>query len=217
MGVPAAFLDSIQKGFSRTEPRTGFAAPDPEVLAAIERVPRDRFVPDEFASSAWDDRALSIGYGATISQPFIVALMTDLLAVEPGHTVLEVGTGSGYQAAVLAKLARRVCSIEIVPELGQAAARRLQRLGHANVETRIGDGYYGWPACGPFDGIVVIAAASQVPPPLIEQLKPGGRMVIPVGGPFVTQQLVLVQKRADGRVSTRQLLPVRFVPLTGQR
>ena len=190
---------------------------DPRVLAAMGNVPRHLYVPDPRRGSAYADRPLPIGYGQTISQPFIVALMTDLLEVEPGHTVLEVGTGSGYQAAVLARLTRRVCSIEIVPELGHAAARRLQRLGHGNVATRIGDGYYGWPACGPFDGIVVTAAASQVPPPLIEQLKPGGRMVIPVGGPFVTQQLVLVQKRADGRVTTRQLLPVRFVPLTRRR
>ncbi len=195
----------------------GRGALDARVLAAMGNIARHLYVPERRRGSAYADRPLPIGYGQTISQPFIVALMTDLLQLEPEHTVLEVGTGSGYQAAVLAKLTRRVCTIEIVPELGQAAARRLQRLGHANVETRIGDGYYGWPACGPFDGIVVTAAASQVPPPLIEQLKPGGRMVIPVGGPFVTQQLVLVQKRADGRVTTRQLLPVRFVPLTRRR
>ncbi len=195
----------------------GRGALDPRVLAAMGNVPRHLYVPERRRGSAYADRPLPIGYGQTISQPFIVALMTDLLEVEPEHMVLEVGTGSGYQAAVLAKLARRVCTIEIVPELGRAVARRLEQLGHVNVATRIGDGYYGWPDCGPFDGIVVTAAASQVPPPLIEQLKPGGRMVIPVGGPFVTQQLVLVQKRADGRVTTRQLLPVRFVPLTRRR
>jgi protein-L-isoaspartate(D-aspartate) O-methyltransferase len=138
--------------------------------------------------------------------------MTDLLATEPDHVVLEVGTGSGYQAAVLAHLVKRVCTIEIIPELGQSAAAVLKRLGYDNVETRIGDGYYGWEDCGPFDGIVVTAAAGHIPPSLLRQLKPGGRMVIPVGGAFFTQQLTLVEKRADGRIYTRQLLPVVFVP-----
>ncbi len=190
---------------------------DPRVLEAMGNIRRHEFVPQHLRDRAYVNRPLPIGYGQTISQPLIVALMTDLLAVEPGHTVLEVGTGSGYQAAVLAHLVRRVCTIEIVPELGRAAAERLQRLGYANVETRIGDGYYGWPSCGPFDAIVVTAAAGQVPPPLIEQLKPGGRMVIPVGGPFAIQHLVLVRKQADGTVTTRQLLPVRFVPFTRRR
>ncbi|MFQ5953961.1 MAG: protein-L-isoaspartate(D-aspartate) O-methyltransferase [Kiloniellales bacterium] len=190
---------------------------DARVLEVMGNIRRHEFVPKRLRNRAYADRPLPIGYGQTISQPFIVALMTDLLAVEPGHTVLEIGTGSGYQAAVLARLSSRVCSIEIVPELGRSAAKRLERLGYGNVETRIGDGYYGWPSCGPFDGIVVTAAAGHVPPPLIEQLKPGGRMVIPVGGPFTTQQLVLVHKQADGRVTTRQLLPVRFVPLTRGR
>ena len=148
-----------------------------------------------------------------MSQPFIVALMTDLLAPRPDHVVLEIGTGSGYQAAVLSPLVEHVCSIEIIPELGESAAAILERLGYDNVETRIGDGYYGWEDCGPFDGIVVTAAASHVPPPLVRQLKPGGRMVIPVGGAFVTQQLTLVEKEAGGRVHTRQILPVAFVPL----
>jgi protein-L-isoaspartate(D-aspartate) O-methyltransferase len=130
--------------------------------------------------------------------------------------VLEVGTGSGYQAAVLSRLVKHVCSIEIIPELGKSAAMALKQLGHDNVETRIGDGYYGWEDCGPFDGIAVTAAADHVPPPLIRQLKPGGRMVIPVGGPFVAQQLTLVEKGADGRVHTRQVLPVAFVPLVRQ-
>lgn len=162
---------------------------------------------------AYADRPLPIGYGQTISQPFIVALMTDLAAPEADHVVLEVGTGSGYQAAVLAHLVRRVCTIEIIPELGASAAATLKRLKYRNVETRIGDGYRGWPDCGPFDSIVVTAAADHVPPPLLRQLKPGGRLIIPVGGVFTTQQLILAQKRADGRVTTRQLLPVRFVPL----
>jgi protein-L-isoaspartate(D-aspartate) O-methyltransferase len=185
-----------------------------KVLAVMGQVPRHRFVPDELRDLAYADRPLPIGHGQTISQPFIVALMTDLLDPALGDRVLEVGTGSGYQAAVLAPLVERVCTIEIIPALGATAAERLGRPETANVRTRVGDGYYGWPDCGPFDGIVVTAAASHVPPPLIEQLKPGGRMVIPVGGPFAVQQLLLVYKTTDGAVGTRQLLPVRFVPFT---
>jgi len=184
------------------------------VLEVMGLTPRHLFVPERLRGEAYDDRPLPIGYGQTISQPFIVALMTDLLGVGPEDVVLEVGTGSGYQAAVLAQLVRRVCSIEIIPELAGRAGRRMEDLGYANVETRIGDGYYGWPECGPYDGIVVTAAASQVPPPLVGQLKPGGRMVIPVGGPFTTQWLMLVDKLDDGRIKTRQLLPVAFVPFT---
>jgi protein-L-isoaspartate(D-aspartate) O-methyltransferase len=176
-------------------------------------VPRHEFVPDSLRSSAYDDRPLPIGYGQTISQPFIVALMTDLLAVTPQSVVLEIGTGSGYQAAVLAQLAERVYTIEIIPELARSAAGRLARLGYRNVRTRTGDGYYGWSAAAPFDGIMVTAAASQIPPPLIRQLKPGGRMVIPLGAPFALQQLVLVEKQPDGGTRTRQLIPVEFVPL----
>ena len=152
----------------------------------------------------------------TISQPYIVAVMTDLLSVRPGDRVLEIGTGSGYQAAVLAELVKEVYTIEIVAPLGEAARERLKRLGYGNVEVRLGDGYYGWEERAPFDAIVVTAAASHVPPPLLRQLKSGGRMVIPVGTPFLTQQLVLVEKGRDGAVRTRQL-PVRFVPLVGDR
>jgi protein-L-isoaspartate(D-aspartate) O-methyltransferase len=190
---------------------------DAAVLEVMRQVPRHAFVPERARDRAYADRPLPIGYGQTISQPFIVALMTHLLAVEPGDAVLEIGTGSGYQAAVLSPMAGRVCTIEIIPELGRSAAERLQRLGFDKVRTRVGDGYYGWEECGPFDGIMVTAAAGHVPPPLIRQLKPGGRMVIPVGGPFVTQQLVLVEKAGDGQLTTRQLIPVRFVPLTRQR
>lgn len=197
--------------------RTSFAldrkALDRRVLEVMRRTPRHLFVPEAVRDKAYANRPLPIGHGQTISQPFIVALMTHLLEAEPDDVVLEVGTGSGYQAAVLAPLVRLVCTIEIIPELGRSAAQRLERLGYANVRTRIGDGYYGWEDCAPFDGIVVTAAASHVPPPLIEQLKPEGRMVIPVGGPFVMEHLVLVTKRADGRITTRQLLPVAFVPL----
>jgi protein-L-isoaspartate(D-aspartate) O-methyltransferase len=185
------------------------------VLAAMGRVPRHEFVPERLRGKAYADRPLPIGYGQTISQPYIVALMTDLLQPEAGQVALELGTGSGYQAAVLAALGIEVHSMEIVPELGRAAARRLERLGYGNARVKLGDGYYGWPEKGPFDVIVVTAAAGHVPPPLLEQLKPGGRMVIPLGEPFRVQQLVLVTKDADGTLRTRQLLPVRFVPLTG--
>ena len=187
----------------------------PEILKVVGDVPRHEFVPDRVRGDAYADRPLPIGYGQTVSQPFIVALMTDLLRVRPGDVVLEVGTGSGYQAAVLGHLARRVYTIEIVPALADSAAARLQRLGYGNVATRSGDGYYGWEEAEPFDGIIVTAAASQIPPPLIRQLKPGRRMVIPLGAPFALQHLVLVERNADdGRVTTKQLLPVSFVPLT---
>jgi len=189
---------------------------DGRVMAALARVPRHEFVPDSQKRYAYENRPLPIGYGQTISQPYIVALMTDLAGVGPQARALEVGTGSGYQAAVLAELAQRVYSIEIIPELAAEAEQRLRRLGYDRVETRQGDGYYGWGEAAPFDLILVTAAASHVPPPLIRQLKPGGRMVIPVGGRFQVQQLVLVEKTMDGEVRTRQILPVRFVPLTGE-
>jgi protein-L-isoaspartate(D-aspartate) O-methyltransferase len=187
---------------------------DPAVLRVMGTVPRHEFVPEEMRRLAYEDMPVPIGYGQTISQPFIVALMTDLLDLKPGASVLEIGTGSGYQAAVLSPLAERVFTIEIVPELGASARAVLQRLGYSNVETRVADGYYGWPEAAPFDGIVVTAAASQIPPPLIEQLKPGGRMVIPIGGAFAAQHLMLVEKLPDGGITTRQLLPVAFVPFT---
>lgn len=190
---------------------------DPRVLAVLARVPRHEFVPLLLRSAAYDNRPLPIGHGQTISQPYIVAVMTDLLKVGSGDKVLEIGTGSGYQAAVLADLGARVWSIEIVEPLAEDAMKRLRRLGYAGVATKIGDGYYGWPEHGPFDAIVVTAAASHVPPPLVSQLKPGGRMVIPVGAAFQTQHLMLLEKRADGTVTSRQMMPVRFVPLTGDQ
>jgi protein-L-isoaspartate(D-aspartate) O-methyltransferase len=186
---------------------------DPKVLAVMDKVPRHEFVSASLEDDAYDDRPLPIGHGQTISQPFIVALMTDMLGVGPDDVVLEVGTGSGYQAAVLAHLVRDVHTIEIIPELAERADERLERLGYG-IETYTGDGYYGVPDAAPFAAIVVTAAANQVPPPLIRQLRPGGRMVIPVGGGFALQHLMLVEKAADGRVRTRQTLPVRFVPLT---
>jgi protein-L-isoaspartate(D-aspartate) O-methyltransferase len=187
---------------------------DPKVLAVMNQVPRHEFVSGWYENQAYEDRPLPIGQGQTISQPFIVALMTDLLGVGPDAVVLEVGTGSGYQAAVLAHLVRDVHTIEIIPELAEAAGERLARLGYDNIRIYTGDGYYGVPDPAPYDGIVVTAAAHQVPSPLIQQLKPGGIMVIPVGGGFALQHLMLVEKDADGRVRTRQTLPVRFVPLT---
>ncbi len=185
---------------------------DPQVLAAMRRVPRESFVPPDQAASAYDDRPLPIGYGQTISQPFIVALMTNLLRPAPGQTILEVGTGSGYQAAILAELVGAVHSIEIVAPLADAAERRLRALGYANVTVHRGDGYYGVPPAAPFDGIIVTAAAAGIPPPLLDQLRPGGRMVIPVGGAFALQHLVLVGKLPGGQIRTRQTLPVHFVP-----
>lgn len=209
-------VDEIAALARETGAETGRPAIDVRVVAAMATVPRHRFVPAEQEPAAYANRPLPIGYGQTISQPYIVALMTDLMRVEPQHVALEIGTGSGYQAAILAELAQTVCTIEIVEPLAVAAERRLREQGYARVRTRVGDGYYGWEECGPFDAIVVTAAASHVPPSLIHQLKPGGRMVIPVGAAFLTQYLLLVEKRADGTIVTRQILPVRFVPLTGK-
>jgi protein-L-isoaspartate(D-aspartate) O-methyltransferase len=194
---------------------TGQARLDPRVLDALDKVPRHRFVPDAVRDEAYANRPLPIGYGQTISQPYIVALMTDLLHLKQGDRVLEIGTGSGYQAAVLAELTPDVYSMEIIEPLSRRAAATLKREGYGGVRLRLGDGYNGWPEAAPFDAIIVTAAASHIPPPLIRQLKPGGRMVIPVGTQFLTQQLLLVRKRADDGVTTRQILPVRFVPLTG--
>ncbi len=184
------------------------------VMAAMGKVPRHRFVPFLQQIFAYDNRPLPIGEGQTISQPYIVALMTDLLDPKAGDTVLEVGTGSGYQAAVLAELVAKVYTIEIVEPLGKQAKRLLGELGYRNVEVRIGDGYGGWPEAAPFDSIIVTAAPAEVPRPLIDQLKPGGRMVIPVGGSSDVQQLLLLEKRPDGTATTKRTLPVRFVPLT---
>ena len=194
---------------------TGGSAFSPAVIKAMEKVERHRFVPAGVVSLAYLNRPLPIGHGQTISQPYIVALMTDLMKVKAGDKVLEIGTGSGYQAAILAELAGSVYSIEIIEALGKEAGERLRRLGYRNVKTKVGDGYYGWPEAAPFDAVMVTAVVSHVPPPLIKQLKPGGRMVIPIGTHFLTQFLMLVEKRRDGSISSRQILPVRFVPLTG--
>jgi protein-L-isoaspartate(D-aspartate) O-methyltransferase len=207
----------IEADVMRTSARLGKEALATRVLEAMRLVPRHVFVSPHLRRLAYANRPLAIGYGQTISQPYIVAVMTDLLSVDRHAVVLEIGTGSGYQAAILAELVQHVYTIEIIPELAEAARERLQRLGYTNIETRVGDGYYGWEEHAPFDAIIVTAAASHIPPPLLEQLKPGGRMVIPVGSPFLTQQLMVVDKEATGAVKTRQVLPVAFVPLMGKR
>lgn len=211
----AGLIEEIRRDVLATSLETGRVELDDRVMAAMRDVPRHDFVPAENRRYAYRNRPLPIGYGQTISQPYIVALMSDLLEVKPGDRVLEVGTGSGYQAAVLAAMKTKVFTVEIIPELGREVAERLDRLGYDEIETRVGDGYYGWEDHAPFDGIIVTAAATHIPPPLVQQLKPGGRMVIPVGGAFRVQQLTVVEKSEDGEVTTRQLLPVAFVPLTG--
>ncbi len=188
---------------------------DSRVLGAMARVPRHLFVPRIHRFRAYKNVPLPIGHGQTISQPYVVALMTDLLELKRGDKVLEVGTGSGYQAAILAELTDEVYTIEIIEKLAESAAAVLKQQNYKNIHTRVGDGYYGWPGAAPFDAIVVTAAADHIPPPLVRQLKPGGRMVIPVGSRFMVQQLVLLTKDLKGGTSLRQILPVRFVPLTG--
>ncbi len=186
---------------------------DPRVLEAMQSVPRHLFVPQRRRSRSYDDRPLPIGSGQTISQPYIVALMTELLDLDENDTVLEVGTGSGYQAAVLAEIVKKVFTIEIKEELGLEAGKRLKDMGYGNVEVYIGDGYDGLPDKAPFDGIIVTAAAGDIPGPLIKQLRPGGRLVIPVGRPYSTQNLLLVTKEEDGRIQKQTIIPVIFVPL----
>lgn len=210
----AALVKAIEADVAATSSHIGADRLDPAVMKAMGAVKRHRFVPEKFIDRAYDNHPLPIGYGQTISQPYIVALMTNLLALKPGDRVLEVGTGSGYQAAVLAEMGMTVYSIEIIRPLAETAKQRLVAEGYDRVEVTIGDGYFGWEKNGPFDGIIVTAAAGHIPPPLLSQLKNGGRMVVPVGGQFSVQQLVLVAKGDDGGVSTRQILPVRFVPLT---
>ncbi len=180
-------------------------------IEAMRAVRRHIFVPEAQKRNAYHDGPLPIGYGQTISQPYIVAFMTEIVQPEPHHRVLEIGAGSGYQAAVLAEIVDEVYTIEIIPELGETAAARLRGLGYNNAEVKIADGYYGWEEHAPFDAIVVTAAAEHIPPPLVDQLKDGGKMVIPVGSPFFVQQLMLVEKKGED-ITTRNLMPVRFVP-----
>lgn len=199
--------------------RSGWAregVKDKHVLEAMRRVLRHEFVPASRRDEAYADRPLPIGHGQTISQPYIVAYMTEMLKLEPDFKVLEIGTGSGYQAAVLAEIVKQVYTIEIIEPLAERATQTLKEQGYENVTVKHGDGYFGWPEHAPFDAIIVTAAASHIPPPLVEQLKPGGRMAIPVGPPLQTQNLILVEKLEDGTIRRKSVMPVRFVPLTRQ-
>ena len=205
-------LASITLETGTDEARKAF---DARALAAMQKVPRHLFIPPDQVAYAYENRPLPIGYGQTISQPYIVALMTAMMRIDPGASVLEIGTGSGYQAAILAELGARVYTIEIIEPLAREATERLRNGRYDRVTVKVGDGYYGWEEHAPFDAIIVTAAANHVPPPLVKQLKPGGRMIVPVGAPFLTQYLTLVEKNRDGTITTRQTLPVRFVPLTG--
>ena len=210
----AAMIETI-----RAYARSGAGLLEPQrisesILEAMGQTERHRFIPGASCSVAYADRPVSIGQKQTISQPVIIALMTHFADVKFDHTVLEVGTGSGYQAAILAQLVRKVCTVEIIPPLAEAAAKLLRDLGYDNVSVKVGDGYQGWPECGPFDAIVVTAALEHVPPPLIEQLKPGGRLVMPLGNAYATQQLTVVEKVAAGETKTRSFMLVHFVPFT---
>ncbi|HEY0144093.1 MAG TPA: protein-L-isoaspartate(D-aspartate) O-methyltransferase [Thermoanaerobaculia bacterium] len=207
-------VNEVANDIRMTSRETGRTALAPKVVNALRTIPRHLFVPENLRGSAYLNRPLPIGHGQTISQPYIVALMTELLRVDGDDVVLEVGTGSGYQAAVLSPLVKQVYTVEVIAPLARQATARLQSLGYKNITTRHADGYNGWKEAGPFDAIIVTAAATHIPPPLIQQLKPGGRMIIPVGGPFATQSLMLVEKTARGKVRTRSVLPVSFVPLT---
>jgi protein-L-isoaspartate(D-aspartate) O-methyltransferase len=210
-------LREIEAEIRETGAYTGRMTLAKEVVDAMAKVPREEFVSPAHAPLAYENRPLPIGHGQTISQPYVVALMTELLELAPEHRVLEVGTGSGYQAAILATLARRVHTIERVDALADEARSRLKRLGYDTVEVHNGDGYEGLVEHAPFDAIIVTAAAKEIPPPLVEQLKPGGRMVIPVGGRFSVQNLVLVEKDESGGIKATSVLPVAFVPLKHRR
>lgn len=209
-------LRTIESECVFTRGLTGISSFQSCVYEAMAATPREDFVPDNMKAYAYDNTPLPIGNGQTISQPYIVALMTDLLRTSRNHIILEIGTGSGYQAAILARLVKKVFTLEIVPELASLAADRLKRLGHKNIEVRAGDGYNGLPDFAPYDGIIVTAAAGHIPPPLVEQLKPGGRLVIPVGHTHIPQELLLLEKDQAGSTHTRNILSVSFVPLTGK-
>ncbi len=208
-------LEAIRDSVRESADYTGRATLSNRVMAAMAAVPREEFVLPAYRRRAYDNTPLPIAAGQTISQPLIVALMTDLLDPQPDDVILEVGTGSGYQAAVLSHLVRHVYSVEIIGELADTAATVLKRLGYSNVSVRAGDGYAGWPEHAPFDGIIVTAAADEIPPPLLQQLKPGGKLVLPVGTEYGYQELLLVEVDESGQPRERSVLPVRFVPLTG--
>jgi protein-L-isoaspartate(D-aspartate) O-methyltransferase len=206
-------LRTIEREARLTASLTGRPVFDPRVMEALEQVPRDSFVPPDMIDHAFDNGPLPIGQGQTISQPYIVALMSDLLDTESTHTILEIGTGSGYQAAILAQLVQRVYSLEIIPSLAAQASELFSRLGYDNIEVKTGDGHTGWPEHAPYDGIIVTAAATHLPQALTDQLKPGGRLVIPVGLPYMSQELLLVEKDLTGKMRTRDILGVVFVPM----
>ena len=212
-----ALWDRVDAQIAYFSGELGFDRLSPTVSQALRNVPRHLFIPASRRDEAYENRPVPIGHGQTISQPLIVAAMTELLGVDAGDRVLEIGTGSGYQAAVLDALGVEVYSIEIIPQLAERARQTLDGLGHGRVETRTADGYFGWSDVGPFDAIIVTAASDHIPPPLIQQIKPGGRMLIPVGTRYAAQKLVLVAREPDGRVHTRELITVTFVPLTGDR
>jgi protein-L-isoaspartate(D-aspartate) O-methyltransferase len=209
-------LDEIESEYKYTRSMTGKSSIDPKIKETLLAVPRDKFVPNNYIDSAFYNEPLPIGHGQTISQPYIVALMTDLLELESNDVVLEIGTGSGYQTAILSQLCKQVYTIEYVPELADIAKSHFEKLDYKNIECKSGNGYDGWPEHAPYDAIIVTAAATQIPRPLIEQLKPGGRMVIPVGQPYMHQELMLVEKNEDGKLGSRDILGVAFVPFQGE-
>jgi protein-L-isoaspartate(D-aspartate) O-methyltransferase len=210
-------LDDIEREVRYTRKMIGRNALDPKVMSAMENVPRNEFVSSSYGDAAFDNGPLPIGHGQTISQPYIVALMTDLLELDADDVVLEIGTGSGYQTAILSQLCKQVYTIEYVPALADIARTRLEKLGYDNITSMTGNGYDGWPEHAPYDGIIVTAAATHIPKPLIEQLKPGGKLVIPVGRPHLYQELTVVEKDENGEIDIREVLGVAFVPLQGER
>lgn len=208
-------LSDIREEFVYFQNILGKKSISDKVMSALAKVPREKFVPDTWRRLAFANGPVSIGEGQTISQPFIVAIMTELLEPEAEDVMLEVGTGSGYQAAVLAELVAHVYSIEIIPALAQSAQQRLCELGYENISIKQDNGYAGWPEYAPYDGVIVTAAAPHIPPPLLEQLKPGARLIMPVGYPYDFQELIMVEKDHDGTIDMRSIMGVSFVPLTG--
>ena len=210
-------MNDIEMEVKLTRNYIGKNALDARVMAAMKQVPRHEFIPSEFHYRAYDNGPAPIGSGQTISQPYIVALMSDLLNTKPDDSILEIGTGSGYQAAILSRMVQQVYSVEIIESLAAKVHKRLNKLGYNNINLRTGDGYYGWPEHAPFDGIIVTAATPDIPHPLIEQLKAGARLVIPLGYPYSHQELLVVEKKASGEIESQSILGVSFVPLTGKR
>lgn len=206
-------LYEIKQDVEYTSSMTGVNKFKDEIMDVLKKVPRDAFIPEHLKYMAFDNNPLPIGHGQTISQPYIVALMTELLDIQANHIILEIGTGSGYQAAILAQLCQQVYTIELIPELSVSAKKRFEKLHYDNIEAFTGNGYTGHPEHGPYDGIIVTAAASHIPEPLITQLKPGGKLVIPIGLPSMNQELMLIEKDLDNKIQTRSILDVVFVPL----